>query len=377
LSYFSGYFMRLFRPAIIAPLLCSIYLIAIAVQSQHVYVWLTLPNHSIPEELLPYSYTAEGYDGYYGYLIARDPVDAARTIDSPPYRFQRILLPALVRFFSFGQKDALPYLFAGINLLMLGLGTWGIEYLLKEEGLSVWYALGYAFTLGIFGAVRMSLAEPLAFGLVVLGIVMTRRERWLGAAALFAMAALAKETTLFFPAAFGFYLLYQRKWKEAMRFGLITLLPFILWEAALYRVFGNWGFSSGGSEGFELIPFNAYFKILGAGNISVSILYSVLFLLFVFVPLFWSFWRCIRDFQLKQWTIETQVLAFNILIIPFIPFTTFREINGLLRFIVGMQIAIIWYAASKKHSRPLSYSTYWMFTCLLVISSDIYILGAA
>src|SRR5690348_8804109 len=105
--------MRFFRPAIIAPILCLIYLIAIAIQSQHVYVWVTLPDHSIPEELLPYSYTAEGYDGYYGYLIARDPLYAARTIDAPPYRFQRILLPALVRFLSFGQVDSLPYLFVG------------------------------------------------------------------------------------------------------------------------------------------------------------------------------------------------------------------------------------------------------------------------
>jgi hypothetical protein len=369
--------MRLFRPAIVAPILCLIYLIAIAIQSQHVLVWVTLPKHNIPDKLLPYSYTEEGYDGYYGYLIARDPLDAAYTIDSPPYRFQRILLPALVRFLSFGQTDALPYLFVGINLLMLGLGTWGIELLLKEARFSSWYALGYAFTLGIFGTVRMSLAEPLAYGLVVLGIVMMQREKWLGAAALFAMAALAKETTLFFPAAFGFYMLYARRWKEAIGFGLISLLPFLLWEGALYRVFGAWGFSSGGAEGFELVPFSAYFKILGEGNLTVAILYSVLFLLFVFIPLFWSFWRCLRDFQARQWTIETQVLAFNILIIPFIPFTTFREINGLLRFIVGMQIAIIWYASNKRQLRPLRYSTYWMFSCLLVIVSDIYILSAA
>jgi hypothetical protein len=367
--------MRFFRPAILAPVFCLIYLIALAIQSQHVYVWVTLPDHNIPAELIPYSYSPEGYDGYFGYLIARDPVYAAQTIDAPPYRFQRILLPALARFLAFGQTEALPYLFVGINLLMLGIGTWGLESLLKEAGYSAWYAVGYAFSLGIFGTVRMSLAEPLAFGLIICGIIFMKRERWLGGAALFALAALAKETTLFFPAAYGFYLLYQRKWKEAIGFGLITLVPFLLWEFALYRVFGAWGFSSGGAQRFEIIPFSAYFMILSIGNLTVSILYTLLFLLFVFIPLFWSFWRCIKDLRAKTWTIETQALAFNCLILPFIPFITFSEINGLLRFIVGMQVALIWYAASKKQVRPLRYSTYWSFSCLLVIVSDVYLLS--
>lgn len=371
--------MRFFRPAIIAPILCLIYMIAIAIQSQNVLVWLTLSSVNVPDDLKPYAYSEEGYDGQFNYLIARDPLEAQSYVDVPPYRFQRILLPALVRFLSFGQRDALPYLFAGINLLMLGLGTWGVEILLKEVKFSVWYAMGYAFTLGTFGAARLSLAEPMAYGLAVLGIVLMQREKWLGAAALFAMAALAKETSLFFPAAYGFYLLYQRKWTQAVVFGLISLLPFLLWQAALYNVFGALGIGSGGrgSTSFELIPFNAYFKILSAGSLTVSLLYSILFLLFVFIPLFWGFWRCVRDFQNKEWTIASQVLAFNIAIIPFIPFATFREINGLLRFIVGMQIAIIWYAASKRQLRPLRYSSYWMFSCLLVIVSDIYILGAS
>ena len=82
-----------------------------------------------------------------------------------------------------------------------------------------------------------------------------------------------------------------------------------------------------------------------------------------------------KDLQLKTWTPATQVLLFNILIIPFIPFTTFSEINGILRFIVGMQIAIIWYAASKRMLRPLRYTTYWAFSCLFVIVSDYYVLS--
>src|SRR5690349_8901653 len=118
--------MRLLRPAVIAPIFCLIYLIVIAVQSQSPLVWVTLSTINVPADLQAYGYTEEGYDGQFNYLIARDPVEAQAYVDVPAYRYQRILLPALVRFLAFGQNGALPYLFIGINLLMLGVVTWAL-----------------------------------------------------------------------------------------------------------------------------------------------------------------------------------------------------------------------------------------------------------
>lgn len=367
--------MRFLRPSIIVPLLCLIYLIVIAAFAGHVYVWLTPPSQGTPPDMLQYAYSKEGYDGYYNYLIARDPVEAMQYISGPAYRYQRILMAAVTRVLSFGNRESIPYILAGINLLMLGLGTWGVEELLKENKYSVWYALGYALSFGIFASARMAMAEPLAYGLAVLGILMMQRDKWLGAAALFAMAALSKETTLFSPAAYGFYMLYQRRWLQAVIFGLVTLLPIVAWELALYWVFGSLGATTGGASGFGFIPFGAYLMILQTGNIAIIGVYTMLYAIFIFIPIFWGLWRCYKDLQAKTWTPATQVLLFNILIIPFIPFTTFSEINGILRFIVGMQIAIIWYAASKRMLRPLRYTTYWAFSCLFVIVSDYYVLS--
>ena len=53
-------------------------------------------------------------------------------------------------------------------------------------------------------------------------------------------------------------------------------------------------------------------------------------------------------------------------IMPFVPFSTYREPLGILRFIVGLQIAVILYAANRKNSRVLRYSTIWIVTTLFI-----------
>src|SRR6266545_4885997 len=44
-----------------------------------------------------------GYDGQFYWQIARDPLGAAQFLDNPPYRYQRILFPIVVRLLAFGQ----------------------------------------------------------------------------------------------------------------------------------------------------------------------------------------------------------------------------------------------------------------------------------
>lgn len=367
---------KYFRPSIIAPILCLIYAIYVAFIAGHVYVWVTPSSKLAPEELKPYAYSDWGYDGFYVYLIARDPLEAPQYLDAAPYRFQRILLPAMARLLSFGQREALPYILIAINTLFLGIGTYALEYLLKTsgKGYSAWYSVGYAFSLGLFGTARLSMTEPLAYGLALIGIVLAQRRNWIASAVIFALAALAKETTLFFPAAYGFYLLYQRNWKTAIPFGLITLIPWAIWQLMIFGYFGVWGLGSGGSTdtGFSLIPFGAYFEMLQRGGIIPFLLLNILLFPFVIFPLLWSFWRCLVDFREKHWTIATQILFFNILILPFTPFSTFAEPIAIFRFIVGMQIAIIWYAAQKGLVRALRNSTFWLVTGILVVGSDLY-----
>jgi hypothetical protein len=56
-------------------------------------------------------------------------------------------------------------------------------------------------------------------------------------------------------------------------------------------------------------------------------------------------------------------------VIPFVPFSTFREPLGMMRFLVGLVIAVILYGALRGEQRTLRYSTLWIVSLLLVLAS--------
>lgn len=314
----------------------------------------------------------EGYDGQFNYFIIRDPNTAAQYIDVPAYRFQRILLPALGLILSLGQEALIPWVLLVIGIVSLAAGTAILETLLRQHNVSRWYALTYGLTLGIFASVRLSLSEPLAYALVLGGILLASRERWLWSAFLFALAALAKETTLAFPAAYALYLIFQRRWRIAIPFSILSVAPFALWQLILYVRLGAFGIGSGGAKAthFEIIPFAGVARIITESppevRLSVLLIFGALLLPFVLVPTLWALYRCWVD--RRDWTIYTSILFVNAIIMPFVPFSTYREFLGILRFIVGLQIAIILYAGQKHNTRVLRNSTIWIMTGLFVIS---------
>lgn len=346
---------------------------------------------------------SEGYDGQFVYYIARDAASAPALIanggDFPAYRFQRILLPVLGGWLSFGQVDWIPWALLAVNLVALAAGTALLEALLIQAGVSRWYAVGYAFSLAIFGSVRLSLPEPLAYGLVIAGVYLVGRERWLWGAAVFALAALTKETALVFVGGYGVYLLLARRWRLMLAFGLIAVLPFIALQVWLYQRFGSFGIGSGGAlaTGFEIIPFNGVLRIL-TEPLAVDFRFAVLpfgsyllipteqvfapvrivifgiFLLllgpFVLLPTVWGLWQVVKQFRARRTHPLVALLAINALVMLFVPFSTYREWLGILRFTAGLQIALILYAAHFKTRRALRYSTLWFMTMILLVASD-------
>lgn len=310
----------------------------------------------------------EGYDGQFVYYIARDPSNAAQLIDMPAYRFQRILLPILGRVLALGQTPLLPWALLVINLVSLAAGTALLENLLTQYKVSRWYALTYGLTIGTFSAVRLSLPEPLAYAFVLGGIVLAQRERWLWSAVLFALAALARETTLLFPFGYGLYLLSRRQIGTALGFGTAALIPFAIWQMVLYQHFGTFGVSSGGAmaTSFEIIPFAGVARIITdappEARAGLLAIFGAILVPFVLVPTLWALWRVWKD--RPDWSAYTFLLLTNAAIMLFVPFSTYREPLGILRFIVGLQIAVILYAAEHRRFRALRNSTIWIVTLL-------------
>jgi hypothetical protein len=313
----------------------------------------------------------EGYDGQFAYYIARSPAGSRDCLDAPAYRMQRILLPALGRVLSLGQAPLIPWAFLVINLIALVGGTALLEDLLITERVSRWYALTYGLFAGVFMAVRLSTTEALAYGLVIAGIWFGQRNRLWAMAILLALAGLAKETTGVFAAGYLLHFALHRRWRDAVRTALVVGVPFAVWQNVLYAWLGAFGVGSGGAKAtpFEIIPFYGVLKIATEGSLAAFVVLGVLLVIPAAVlPSLWALWRTIRDLRDRKWEPYTCLLLANAALMPFVPFSTYREFLGLLRFMPGLVLMVVLYAAHDRLRRPLLYSTLWIMLILFVAS---------
>ncbi len=366
--------MSLFRPWFISTLLCLIYALAVVtIRGEGDPLILMTIGSDYSEQDSDHAYSEEGYDGQFAYYIARDPQTAEALIDVPAYRYQRILLPIGGIILSLGQDTLLPWALLLTNLLALAIGTTLLEYLLVHHfNVSRWYAVGYSLSLGVLGSARLITTETLAYALVLGGIVLLLRERLLLSAILFALSAFAKETTLIFVGAILLYQFSHQRWKEAFQFGIVSILPFIIWQFVLLNTFGAFGIGSGGNlaTGFEVIPFMGFFRILTEGNIQIFLLLAPIIGLFVLLPAVLGLMRSVQQLKKRDFSMMVWILLANAGIMLFVPFSTYREPLGILRFIVGLQIAVILFAAQQRNRPVLLFSTFWLITVFLVILSD-------
>ncbi|MGZ4718253.1 MAG: hypothetical protein ACXWCB_16315 [Acidimicrobiales bacterium] len=142
-----------------------------------------------------------GHDGQQFYVVARSVTDLQQidgNVDRPRYRARRILLPLLASPFPAGAPTV--WAMFAISLVAVGMAGVAAGRLARRVGGPVWLGLAVALTPALLISVRASLGDVLAFSLALWGVVLWRRHLgW--AVLLFALAALARETTLVAPAA--------------------------------------------------------------------------------------------------------------------------------------------------------------------------------
>jgi len=193
-----------------------------------------------------------GYDGQFSFYIALDPTRARPYIDGPSYRYERILYPMLARFTALEQPAAMPWTLLIINWLACGGGVLALAAWLRRKGASPWLAAIYGLYPGMLVAIQCDLTEPLAYGLVALGVYLFDfggRRGVIASAVAFALAALTRETTLLFPILYGVSILGARpganphrelatRIRHALGFLAVSCLPFTLWLILDYSWLG-------------------------------------------------------------------------------------------------------------------------------------------
>lgn len=314
---------------------------------------------------------SEGYDGQFVYFIAvdPDPERVADRLDTPAYRYQRILLSLLARWLAFGNVEAIPWAILAINLIAHLTGTWALATFMHERGVSAGYAVVYGLWVGLVISIGLDLNEPLAYALVVLAWLARERKRSLLSAGLFTLAAFSKETTILFWGAALMADVFDRGRRRSFLYLIAGGLLFVSWHFWLWRTFGDFGFGPGGAmtTPFEWIPFMGFFRI-GMVDPAVFRVFLVLFGPSVLLPTIWAIGVSGMALVKRIYHAEAWALLFNSIPIVFLPFSTFREPLGLLRFASGLVLAVLLYSTRVRMQRPLRYSFLWLAYLVILVN---------
>lgn len=330
---------------------------------------------------IPLDEANQGYDGQFAYSIALDPDPSHLTgkLDIPAYRYQRILYPWTARLLGAGQAALIPWTLVLVNVLAHVGGTALLERWLAARRVSRWYALPYAFWAGLAMPVRGNLTEPLCYALLVAAFWVQDKDRqgwvaqeWVaqGWAALFTgLAVFTKEAALFFLAAQGMAAVFRKDWRGVALF-FFPLILYGWFQLYLYDVFGRVGLTSGGfmATGFEIIPYMGLWRVADFG-LPIFLVFAVVMIPMVVLPSIWGIVASLKRLWARDFSPVVWALAANAAIIPFTPFSTFREPFGMIRFIDGLVLATILFGAYTRSKRVLNYSLFWIAALVLVVRS--------
>lgn len=248
------------RPAILPLLLC---LLVMGLYAAVFTARVAQPGGALAFAVLGTSNTPgnRGYDGQYYYRIAVSPLGGRHGLDRPAYRYQRIGYPLLARALALGQRARIAGALALATILAIGLGTFCLGLLLRRNGASPLYSLVYAAYAGQVASFWRDLAEPVSCGLAALALAIYRPRRVWPAGLTLLAAALTKETALLFALPLAGHLLLRGDWRAALRILALTVLPYAVWQLALWLIFGQTGV--GGADRPPLLPFGGLAGVRG------------------------------------------------------------------------------------------------------------------
>ncbi len=206
-----------------------------------------------------------GYDGQQFLTLAFDPAlahpESIAALDSPPYRYRRILYPLLGYGLGLGQPAWIPYALVVVNAIALVALVWVISRYGAARGEP---RLGLlALTLpGLWITLAFSTADILSTLWVAIALLAYRAQHRGGLAIALALAGLTRETTLVVWLAL--LLAWGRdslrsgtgtSWRLLPAFG-IALLPIGLWNGyVLLRFAGQGSYGAASNFGPPLVGF--------------------------------------------------------------------------------------------------------------------------
>jgi hypothetical protein len=192
-----------------------------------------------------------GYDGQFAYRFALDPLSNERTLygitlDRPAYRQQRILYPFLVWMVSLGGRASLvPASLLAVNLLAICVMAAIGAAIARDLGLHGAWGAAFALYPGFMVSAMLDLNEIVAGTLLLAGLLMIRRQRIGAAAALLALAVLARETTLLAALAYLPWAIRPELKARRMLVWAAPLVTYAIWQIVLRQRWGEFPIRAG------------------------------------------------------------------------------------------------------------------------------------
>jgi hypothetical protein len=175
------------------------------------------------------------YDGTYVYLEARyfpDVRAAAKVVPGARYRLMHLLPAALAAVGGSGTPVVL--LLALLGVAGVGLAAGALADLAARHGRDP--RVGYAAAVSLVLPVLLSTPEPLAFGLAFAGLALADRRRYWPATGLFALAGLARQTSLTLAVVAVCLAWWRRDRTSALAMGVLAVAPTATWWVALHQI---------------------------------------------------------------------------------------------------------------------------------------------
>jgi hypothetical protein len=170
---------------------------------------------------LPVHTGTNGYDGQFYYRLALNPLTHQVTafhitLDNPPYRQQRIGLPAAAWFVREVFRAPTSLALVLVNVLALVVVGWAAATWARQYGRSTWWGVAVAASPALVMALARDLTEPLATAALIVGLLSWTRGRFWVAALAFSVAVLCRETVLIVLLGMGVWCLVRLVHRDRM-----------------------------------------------------------------------------------------------------------------------------------------------------------------
>jgi len=194
-----------------------------------------------------------GYDGQSYHYMAHDPLlrrGFQSSVDSPRFRYRRILVPISAWLLAGGQDRFVDRAYVAAIWLWVFAGALWTGLVARQRGAHPGWSLAFLFVPAV-GVSLDRLTVDVALVALTAGLVYyAGRHRWLAAAVACALACLVRESGLLIPAALTAWCAMERRWLRAAAMAL-SIVPALAWY-----LYVGWHTAPTGPDGLvSAIPF--------------------------------------------------------------------------------------------------------------------------